>query len=232
MTRVPDDHVAARALQREFERLGEERAAERRRGMGRSRQSLRTGAVSAGIVLGLAAVAAGTSSLVGDGEMTSQDPQPLPPRLERAPADRRLSPVRVPDPDGGLPWGAQTYTSAAGFPCALVGRVKDERLGSVQGQAFRPFSERAAGACVTRGDQHLAVVLREFVEPARRVVVHGVADRTVSFVGLARGGRTEEIPIAPDGVFLYVVAGGRHRLAGTALVTRVGRRERRTRLVR
>jgi len=41
----------------------------------------------------------------------------------------RLLPLRVPDPDGGPPWGMRTVTTSRGLVCVQVGRVVDGRLG-------------------------------------------------------------------------------------------------------
>lgn len=35
----------------------------------------------------------------------------------------------VPDPDGGLPWGARTFTTSRGYGCLQVGRVQEGKLG-------------------------------------------------------------------------------------------------------
>lgn len=43
----------------------------------------------------------------------------------------RLLPLRVPDPDGGPPWGVRLVSTTNGLLCAQVGRVVDGRLGQL-----------------------------------------------------------------------------------------------------
>jgi hypothetical protein len=229
VTRVPEEDAAARALQREFERLGRERAV-RARGATR-RRSPRTIAVALGVLLGLAGAAAATTSLLVDDDPITAEPR-LPRDLAPAPADRRLSPLRVADPGGGPAWGVRSYTNRSGARCVVLGRVRDGRLGTLRGGRFAPYAADVPGTCGSRPSQHLVLAANAVTEPAPRVVVHGLADRAVTFVGLTRGGVLEEIPVAPDGAFLHVEVGSLGALRDAEVVTRIAGRERRERLVR
>jgi len=46
-----------------------------------------------------------------------------------APGASRLLPLRVPDPEGGLPWGMRIVRTTRGDICMQVGRVQDGQLG-------------------------------------------------------------------------------------------------------
>lgn len=226
MTRIPDEHEAARALQREFERLARERAPAR--AARRVRGSL---VVALGALLAATAVAVGASGLLED-DPAPTDPRPLPPSAEREPADVRLAVVRVPDPAGGLPWGVRLYTSRLGTPCVFPGQLRGERLGAVRRGRFVPYPDRVGGACASRPGQHLVVAMRRTAEPdVGRAILYGVADRTVSSIALESAGGSRRVPIAPDGVFLHV-ARGAGAFRGVTLVTRIGGRERRSPLRR
>lgn len=58
----------------------------------------------------------------------------------------KLFALRVPDPDGGLPWGLRLVKTSRGLGCVQIGRVKDGKLGVLgQDGAFdddRKFHER------------------------------------------------------------------------------------------
>ena len=231
MTKIPEDHEAARALKSELERLGRERGAAWEARSGRRRR--RAGRIvfgSAAAALAAAVVATATTSVF--------DPAPtreagrLPPALERAPSDARLSDVRVPDPAGGPPWGARLYTSEEGLPCVDIGRLSGGRLGVVRDGTFVPFGDRAPGACATARSQHLVIQVRRDPGPdAGRSILYGLADRAVAKVALERRGRRRRLRIAPDGVILRVRRGV-DAFAGVTLVTRVAGRTRRSRLLR
>ncbi|HEX2085966.1 MAG TPA: hypothetical protein VHF89_09815 [Solirubrobacteraceae bacterium] len=233
MTRIPDEHEAARALQQEFERLGRERNAatrhQQRRGrLGGVGRSL-IAAVAAALAAAAVAVAA-TRLLAGD-DPTPTDPLPLPPSAERAPADARMSAARVPDPVGGLPWGARLYTSRIGSPCVFAGRIRGGELGTVRAGRFVPYPSRVGGTCASRPGQHLVLAVRRTAEPdLGRAILYGIADRAVSALALDADGWSRRIAIAPDGVFLHV-ARGPDAFHNVTLVAAVAGRERRFPLV-
>jgi hypothetical protein len=233
VSEIPREHEAARALQREFERLGRERAATTAAAAARRRGPRPTRALVLALVaaLLLAAVAAAATGLLWDDDPVSSERKPLSPALERAPGDARLSPVRVPDPVEGPPWGARTYTSRLGYPCIYVGRVQGGRLGIVRDGRFAPYTGRVGGQCATEPDQHITFSVRRSSEPeGGRSLVYGLVDRTVTSVALLRGGGREALPIAPDGVFLHVSAGA-DALRGARLETVVAGRMSRTTLL-
>ncbi len=48
-----------------------------------------------------------------------------------APGASQLLPIRVPDPEGGLPWGMRIVRTTRGEVCEQVGRVQDGQLGEL-----------------------------------------------------------------------------------------------------
>jgi hypothetical protein len=47
------------------------------------------------------------------------------------PGQSRLLPLRVPDPDGGLPWGLRVVRTTRGLVCVQIGRVQNGQLGEL-----------------------------------------------------------------------------------------------------
>lgn len=83
------------------------------------------------------------------------------------PGSVRLTSLRVPDPDGGPPWGLRTLKTTRELACVQVRRVVDERLGLL-GQdgafgddgRFHPLPASVLGQCAlldARGSAFLAV---------------------------------------------------------------------------
>lgn len=48
-----------------------------------------------------------------------------------APGASRLLPIRVPDPEGGLPWGMRIVRTTRGEVCVQIGRIEDGQLGQL-----------------------------------------------------------------------------------------------------
>lgn len=87
-----------------------------------------------GATLALAATAVGAARLL----VPEGDPVPPAPPAQRASLPEmdagtsRLTTLRAPDPEGGLPWGLAVARSKDGQVfCAQVGRVQGERLGVI-----------------------------------------------------------------------------------------------------
>jgi hypothetical protein len=47
------------------------------------------------------------------------------------PGQSKLLPLRVPDPNGGLPWGMRVVHTTRGLVCVQIGRVQDGQLGEL-----------------------------------------------------------------------------------------------------
>jgi hypothetical protein len=83
----------------------------------------------------------------------------------------------VPDPDGGLPWGARTFTTTRGYGCLQVGRVQEGKLGVLalvrrdgkvtgrgQFHELRPAVLSQSTTCVPLdGDGHAFVALHDLM---------------------------------------------------------------------
>lgn len=144
---------------RVLERLGDELEAAIGRDQDRPLRRRRRWALL-GVVPGLgvaAAVAAAASGLL------TGEPVRTPPGVVFSPTKGigaivpgtvRLTSVRVPDPDGGPPWGLRTLRTTRELACVQVGRVVDGRLG-VLGQdgafgddgRFHPLPASVVGQC-------------------------------------------------------------------------------------
>jgi len=122
---------------RVLERLGDELERVARDGRRRRRPALppRRILVLALITAGLVAATA----LAASGLLTG-DPVNNPPgtilKADRGlgtpiPSTVILTGLRVPDPDGGLPWGLRTMRTTRGMACVQIGRVQDGRLGII-----------------------------------------------------------------------------------------------------
>jgi hypothetical protein len=106
----------------------------RRRRVGPSSRRVLVLAIVTVIALAAAAVAATTGLLTGE---PVKDPRGIGFGNPRSglgvplPKTARLSPIRMADPAGGLPWGVRSVSTTRGLSCAQVGRVQDGRLGVV-----------------------------------------------------------------------------------------------------
>jgi hypothetical protein len=68
------------------------------------------------------------------------------------PATSELLPLRVPDPQGGPPWGLRIAHTTRGDTCIQLGRVEDGKLGSLgidyawnDDHLFHPFPNTSEG---------------------------------------------------------------------------------------
>lgn len=91
-----------------------------------------------GLLVPLAAVllAGGTIALAATGVILTGSTVPAgapvaPSEGIGDPVSSRLLPLRVPDPEGGLPWGMRIVETSRGLVCAQVGRVHDGQLGEL-----------------------------------------------------------------------------------------------------
>lgn len=97
-----------------------------------ARRSMRVVALVACALLGMSAIALAASSLIPNGKPVHTGP--LNPRFGNGvpqPGASRLLPLRVPDPDGGLPWGMRVVHTTRGYVCIEVGRVQHGELGEL-----------------------------------------------------------------------------------------------------
>lgn len=219
MSRIPDDHWASKDLERQFEALGRERASQRPRRVRawRSRHPLFAAVVVAGLCAG---TAAGGVAVISDGRSVETDSK-IPSDVARAPEDRRLSKLRVPDPGAStLPWGVRMYSTTKGTSCVVVGQVRDGRLGLLEGRTFRAFPVATPGSCGSvGGDQRVVAERQQKTSRGDRSLLYGLVGRDVRSLTLRTKGAVKPIEIAPDGAFL-VVRVGPGAFAGDVLVTR------------
>jgi hypothetical protein len=228
MTKIPEEHKAARELYDAFVTLGRERAQlqdgskrPRRRRSGRRLVLILTIAILA------PAAAAGAYVLLGSPALVPDEPQ-LPPDVRRAPADRALAAARAADPAGGLPWAMRLYPSADGGRCALIGELKGGALGVFRQGRFHTFAPDAPGACAPSGQRRLIAAQGSGIAPNHRSVLFGFVDRSVTSIRIVDGGRETPVPIAPDGSYIVVTA---RTFTGT-LVLKTDRGDVRRRLTR
>jgi hypothetical protein len=146
-----DDLRALDELGVEIRRMTRERRRRRRWGA-----TLGAIVVAGGLGTGVALAA---QALLEEGEPVSD-----PPGLTAAPTeglgvtppeDAKLLAVRVPDPDGGPPWGLQFAGTSRSFGCLQVGRVVGDRLGVLgQDGAFANDGRFHALPAQVRREQH------------------------------------------------------------------------------
>lgn len=198
MTRIPDDHTAARELERRFRELGAERAAAARPRRTRlSRRALLAGAAALTAVAAAVAVA-----LPG-----SDDPTPG--TIPYSTAVTPSSGYRASDPTGGTPWAVQGFTASSGDRCARVEFVSTEAFsGSLA--VRRAFAAGRATTCLSEDSTaQVRVVSRNVsTRSGQRSVIFGVVAPGVDSVRLEQDGESKRILVARRGVFLLVRAGG------------------------
>jgi hypothetical protein len=221
VTRIPPEHVAARALEDAFRGLGEQRAqtsSPRRRA---ARQVPRVAVIAITSLLLAAVAATGTKVLLGDGGAVDPDPTRLEGGLDPAPGYRQLALASTGDPVERQPWGLRLFKNAKGDTCLTLGRVVDGRLGVVRQGQFKELPARAAGMCAPLEERHVVMAVRDYpnsVVAGGRAVLFGIVDRTVTRLGLrAADGSLSAPAVRADGTFV-VVRRGWNALRGSRLV--------------
>jgi hypothetical protein len=94
---------------------------------------LRLPLIALGCLLASATIALAASGVILTGAPVRPE-GPLNPSVGEgapAPGASRLLPVRVPDPEGGLPWGMRIVHTTRGEVCLQIGRVEDGQLGQL-----------------------------------------------------------------------------------------------------
>jgi hypothetical protein len=217
VTKIPEEHRAARDLYDSFAALGEQEAARRasasRGGWWRRWRMRRAFGVVPVALLTLVA-AAGAGRVLFDDDAVLPGDRGAPSETRRAERDAALAAVRAADPDGGLPWGIRLYTSANGGRCAIPGRVRGQALGVMRRGQFLPMAADDPGTCGSAG-AHMLIARVENAEAPARSILFGFVDRSVRAMSIVGGGRRRTVPVAADGSFLVVTKrriGGQLRL--------------------
>lgn len=96
-------------------------------------RALRVPAVALGALLASATIALAATGVILTGTPVSPSDQQNPTVGDGVPAPGAsvLLPLRVADPEGGLPWGMRIVHTTRGKICLQVGRVKDGQLGEL-----------------------------------------------------------------------------------------------------
>jgi hypothetical protein len=225
MTKIPEEHRAARELYEAFRALGQERGDNTTPPLRAQSRSGRVSRVFVAVpvaVLTLVAAAGAARVLFDDGPALRGD-RGAPHETRRAEKDTALAAVRAADPDGGLKWGLRLYTSATGGRCAIVGRVKGRSIGVLRDGHFLPVAADAPGTCGAAGS-HMLIARRENAERPVRSVLYGFVDRSVKAISVTDGSRRRAVTVASDGSFLVVTD---RRLKGRLVITTDGRTIRR-----
>lgn len=165
------------------------------------------------VLLGLAAVAAAASLVLGRGDpIPIGDAGAVPVELRPAAGTSRLNALDVPDPDGGPAWDVRTSRSQTGAVCATVGQVYDGEFGLLGlDRLFRPLPAGAADTCsVAQPSGATLAGARAFRGGGRFgdvTVVSGVAAAGVRSAVTIAAGRTVRMRLGPDHAFLAVLRG-------------------------
>jgi hypothetical protein len=89
--------------------------------------------IAAVVVLTGATIAAAATGILSGGPVPNREGPPVPHAGHGVPlaGGSNLLPLRVADPEGGLPWGIRIVHTTRGLVCAQVGRVYHEQLGEL-----------------------------------------------------------------------------------------------------
>jgi hypothetical protein len=194
---------AIEALRAEFERAIEREAVER----GVRRRPL---------ALAFAAMLLVTATAFAAGVLPVGNPLPAPPkgdvpaRLLPRPGTATVDQLRVPDPNGGPPWGLRISTSRTGLACYAFGRVQDGRLGVVDAAGrFRPLPLAGTGSCGDLAVDPIAFDIRRVATAAgsARTLVGGVAGPEVTRIVAALPLPSRTLVPSKAGGFLLVYDG-------------------------
>jgi hypothetical protein len=109
-----------------------ESSGSRRDARGRGRR-LRLPVLAFGALLASTTIALAASGVILSGAPVRPGGSPNPTVGEGVPAPgaSRLLSLRVPDPEGGLPWGMRIVSTTRGEVCVQIGRVQHEQLGEL-----------------------------------------------------------------------------------------------------
>lgn len=216
MSKIPEDHNAARELYDAFVAAGRERSGQSPLPAEADKPRWRTRRVLIAVPVALLTLVTGAGAariLLDDGPAVPGEPK-VSPDVRREPADAALAAVRTADPYGGLPWGERLYSSTTGGRCALVGRVKDGTLGVLRDGRFSALAPDAPGACGRAGARTL-IARQESADASPRSILFGFVDRSVRSVEIVAGAQRRNVPIAPDGSYLVVTT---RRVKGTLVL--------------
>jgi hypothetical protein len=220
VTRIPEEHHAARELERRFRELGEARAARRRPVRLPARRTL----VLAIVAVLLLAAAAGGAGLFSFGGGSVPQPEKLPKGVARAPRDIALAGARAKDPLGSWTWGMRRYTSRTGASCVVVGRMREGQLVRPNGAGLVALPPTTPGSCGRLDAEPALIALRIYgTISGARSVLYGLVDRTVRALRLVEpGGKERSVPVAADGSYLVVLVGQRAFRGADLEVVRAG----------
>jgi len=176
-------------------------------------------------LLGLAAVAAAASLVLG-----RDDPIPIVPagevpvELQPVAGSARLSDLDVRDPDGGPPWDVRTSRSKTGAVCATVGQVYEGEFGLLGlDRLFRPLPAGAADTCGAPQPRGATLAgARAFGGGGRLsdlTVVSGVAAANVRGARVIARGRSTKLRLSSDHAFLAVLRGRPEELLPRLVLT-------------
>lgn len=222
MSPIPDDHTAARDLERAFVELGRRRAEasgpspQPQPPRRRRRPARRVLVLAALATVGLAAVAGGAAIFTGDGAPKRSD-RGAPPASRPLPPGLALAAASAADPSGALPWGVRVFESRAGGRCVVAGQVRDGVLGVFAGGAFAALPADSQNACAPAGE-HIVIAARSAPGGgAPRTILVGTVDRTVRSMRIVGAAGPAAVKIAADGSFILVRLGA-NALRGDTLV--------------
>jgi hypothetical protein len=187
--------------------------------------SIRLAIAGLAVMLGLTALAAAATIVIGRGDpIGAPRPGDVPVELQPVEGSARLSGLGVPDPDGGPAWDLRTSRGRTGSVCATVGQVRDGELGLLGlDRRFRSLPSASGDTCAARAGADTTLAGARAFRGGGRLgdltVVSGLLAPGVRAVGVIAAERRVPTAVGADRTFLAVMHGRPEALRPRVVLT-------------